>query len=846
MVADPGGSRAVEVLFDRDGTWDAGSGFLIGGGLVLAAAHNLTGHGKVYVRRITPDSQEKTKWAAEVVARGEPDEVDLALIRITDERAPRDWPWLSLAAVDRSGATSDLIACSAVGFPSFKKVAGSRDSAQLYGTIPVHENLYRGTLTFQLTRHPPEPLPPRGAPLGTSEWSGISGTVVLAGDLVVGVITEHHRPEGGSALTVTPITHISRLPASERRVWEQELGERWKHLVHLPVAGTDGLQTRWMSAGFRPVQASAVPGDTIELRLDIHSIAANDKYVTFQPALEDDREIPGLSTGLTISGRKGDGRSHTMVTISYRLEYHLRGGMTEHIKVMIIYRGEIVAEPQVAIRVASVLAASVKVIGTRMITLLSAGHVNAEIRNIGSLDLTPEVQIAPQDGGEAFAAASVAATPISPGETCTVQIPVRPKSGYRYPALFSEFARLRLFTLANGKPVAPPEPVSVRVRSLTRSFQPALLLAALLILVSLLLSGTGNDSRAPQDGESRTIPIAADPPPQPAVDMIRYDQDSSQSARIPILLDREGHETRLPAGPPVKVAVKIPGGWLVIRRHATDADVPANSRQTVEVLGTRHLRVSGHTLRAWVDESGTRLLIDRREPSKGGKSTQRRQDGVVEIYDLTTGARKVVQLPGTVDVVDWIGSPTGDRLLLMVGCDPDLKEARFDYWKPEEAYRCTPGESGGELLGQGRTAASIIAQITHDGHHCVAELAVDDGFRILREGCDLPQVDFEKTGFMDTSPDGQFVVLPGRDGGVSVARFNELVTDGRAVLLPTKIDGKAVDLRATDLEWIDDQHFAVLVEAAPYIWTCAAADGACKATQTTAPPDQLVSRVSGT
>ncbi len=51
--------------------------------------------------------------------------------------------------------------------------------------------------------------------MAQSEWSGMSGSVVFVGkDIVVGVITEHHRPEGSSSLAVTPITAIRLLPAA--------------------------------------------------------------------------------------------------------------------------------------------------------------------------------------------------------------------------------------------------------------------------------------------------------------------------------------------------------------------------------------------------------------------------------------------------------------------------------------------------------------------------------------------------------------------------------------------------------------------------------------------------------
>jgi ribosomal protein L10 len=82
--------------------------------------------------------------------------------------------------------------------------------------------LRAGLLSLQVTIAP-RPLP---TSVAGSEWEGMSGAVVFAtdpqrGELAVGVVSTHHRPEGESALAVAPIAVIADLPAAAE--WQQRL-----------------------------------------------------------------------------------------------------------------------------------------------------------------------------------------------------------------------------------------------------------------------------------------------------------------------------------------------------------------------------------------------------------------------------------------------------------------------------------------------------------------------------------------------------------------------------------------------------------------------------------------------
>ena len=96
------------------------------------------------------------------------------------------------------------------------------------------ENLVGGLLSLQVTSAP-RALPPRQEALGESQWSGMSGAAVLAGERLIGVVSEHAPRRGESTITVTPLASLDRLPAAAAARWWAHLAADPGQLVMLPA-----------------------------------------------------------------------------------------------------------------------------------------------------------------------------------------------------------------------------------------------------------------------------------------------------------------------------------------------------------------------------------------------------------------------------------------------------------------------------------------------------------------------------------------------------------------------------------------------------------------------------------
>ncbi|MCW2859144.1 MAG: sle [Actinoallomurus sp.] len=187
----PPRDRVAQLVVTYAGRQRRGSGYLIGTGTVLTAAHVVEG-------------------AESVLARFEP---DLPGERTTAATSWRVHPGADFAVVDIEptggevrpttfGQVSDRVArlqAQAVGFPRWKlrrDDAPYRDAHHAVGEIAVLSNYRSGSLEFLV------PAPPAAAADGGSPWEGMSGAAVWVAGRIVGVVSEHHPGDGLRRLTV--------------------------------------------------------------------------------------------------------------------------------------------------------------------------------------------------------------------------------------------------------------------------------------------------------------------------------------------------------------------------------------------------------------------------------------------------------------------------------------------------------------------------------------------------------------------------------------------------------------------------------------------------------------------
>jgi tetratricopeptide (TPR) repeat protein len=220
MTAAGADEHRVVQIFARDATTgkdQVGSGYMVGGGLVLTAAH-VVGQAKVVtVRRVLEPHRLAETEAGVAWVEFDP-HVDLAVLRlVTSVQNAAAFP-VDLMPL-RYGHVDGVVGCEAFGFPLFKLrtdhssqiVAGwpNRDACHTIGRTSK-SNLGNGTL--EIIVDPPSDPDPRGTP---SPWEGMSGAAVFANGALVALVCKHHRPEGPNRITARPVKHWYAL-ADER------------------------------------------------------------------------------------------------------------------------------------------------------------------------------------------------------------------------------------------------------------------------------------------------------------------------------------------------------------------------------------------------------------------------------------------------------------------------------------------------------------------------------------------------------------------------------------------------------------------------------------------------------
>ncbi|MCX4749689.1 trypsin-like peptidase domain-containing protein [Kitasatospora sp. NBC_01287] len=190
-----------------------GSGYLVGPGVVLTAAHVVAGvvagagagagagvaaaAGAAGVRvRFDADRPGERQFEAEVVFAHAG--VDVAVLRFEDAGdrvAPVSYAPVSYGRVGEHDA---VLYCSAAGFPRFKLRDDAdgqgkyRDLEHVRALCSPLSNRREGTLDLRV-------------PVPGSVWDGMSGAAVFSGGHLIGVVSEHHSGDGPGRLAASRV-----------------------------------------------------------------------------------------------------------------------------------------------------------------------------------------------------------------------------------------------------------------------------------------------------------------------------------------------------------------------------------------------------------------------------------------------------------------------------------------------------------------------------------------------------------------------------------------------------------------------------------------------------------------
>ncbi|MFD7016009.1 trypsin-like peptidase domain-containing protein [Streptomyces sp. NPDC059928] len=241
--------RIAEIIVATGGGGRRGSGYRISDSAVLTAAHVVAGAAVVRVRC---DADRPGEWSAPAAVVWADERSDLAVLTV---EPPAEAP-TRLQPV-RFGRIADdrhsVIDVCAAGFPLWKRRRRSdggyfRELHQADGTVAALSNLRTGTLEMTVAPAGADPDPE------ASPWAGMSGAAVWANSRIIGVVAEHHRPEGAGRLTAVRLDHALRRLRDEPRAEFARLCAI-PDPAALPLAAPGGSH----EAGARAVRVVGVP-----------------------------------------------------------------------------------------------------------------------------------------------------------------------------------------------------------------------------------------------------------------------------------------------------------------------------------------------------------------------------------------------------------------------------------------------------------------------------------------------------------------------------------------------------------------------------------------------------------
>jgi hypothetical protein len=211
-------NRIVKVRADLDhqpggGPYQCSTGFVVQPGVVLTSAHGVAGAKSIIVsdlqrHRYTVKVDAESVWCGHPEGPAVDKAPDIAVLKVPG--LGPELPRFQIARLGRCNPSlTTLRDVHVVGFPEFTETTTRRNVFHDSGKISLLSNQESGLVDVTLSAAPRE-LDLREDLF--SQWSGISGAPVIAGGMLVAVVTEHSRRMGPSSLAATPLGLLDAHP----------------------------------------------------------------------------------------------------------------------------------------------------------------------------------------------------------------------------------------------------------------------------------------------------------------------------------------------------------------------------------------------------------------------------------------------------------------------------------------------------------------------------------------------------------------------------------------------------------------------------------------------------------
>jgi tetratricopeptide (TPR) repeat protein len=283
-----------------------GTGYLIGPGLALTAAHVVTTASNEASSEITVGVPGEEPAGGDVLWLRKDERVDAALIRIpvSDGGDPGVAPGTRYGSFVTAEPEQRV---EAIGFPRLQKSESLRDQEHFVGLLSPATGAVSGHVEFTSTTPLPAPSDAK------TPWAGMSGAAVFSAGLLIGVVRRDRRAQFGTRLTATPMAEILADETFRRMVAETT---GWEPVCE-PVELSGFLESPYVRRDIRSVASL--------LRADAETVTFHGR------APENDRldawcAGPGRCAALIVTGQGGEGK--TRLARRFMVRQRARGWTT--------------------------------------------------------------------------------------------------------------------------------------------------------------------------------------------------------------------------------------------------------------------------------------------------------------------------------------------------------------------------------------------------------------------------------------------------------------------------------------------------------------------------------------